>query len=74
MTIRARGLITLPDSTSQKFLLLGHVSKKDRAKYGRVAIVHLDFSQTRGRKCVEGDFEKWYARQQKSECLMGHKV
>ncbi|KAJ3513798.1 hypothetical protein NLJ89_g2750 [Agrocybe chaxingu] len=71
--LRARGLTTLPDSTSQKFLLLGQVSKKDQKKdIGRVVVVHLDFSKTRGRKCSENDFEKWYARQETSECLMGH--
>lgn len=67
-------MTTLPDSTSQKFLLLGQVRKKDRKEWGPVVVVHIDFSQTRGRKCGEDDFERWYARQQKSECLMGHKV
>ena len=73
--LRARGLINLPDSTSQKFLLLGQVSKTDQ-KYGndRAVIVFLDFSKTRGRKCQDSDFEKWYARPHDSECLMGHRV
>ena len=73
--LRARGLINLPDSTSQKFLLLGQVSKTD-PKYGndRAVIVFLDFSKTRGRKCQDGDFERWYARPHDSECLMGHRV
>ena len=74
ISIRARGLTTLPDSTSQKFLLLGQVGKKDQKDWGRVVVIHLDFAQTRGKKCDDNDFEKWYARQQKSECLMGHKV
>ena len=68
-------LLTLPDSTSQKFLLLGKVLRKDRTgNIGRVVMVHLDFSGTRSRKCGERDFEKWYARPSHSECLMGHKV
>jgi len=72
--LRARGLTTLPDSTSQKFLLLGSVSKHEqKGDIGRVVVVHLDFSKTRGRKCGDDDFEKWYARQHKSDCLMGHK-
>ena len=73
--LRARGLINLPDSTSQKFLLLGQVSKTD-PKYGndRAVIVFLDFSKTRGRKCQDSDYEKWYARPHGSECLMGHRV
>ena len=73
--LRARGLINLPDSTSQKFLLLGQVSKTDE-KYGndRAVIVFLDFSKTRGRKCQDSDYERWYARPHDSECLMGHRV
>ncbi|KAJ7065213.1 vacuolar protein sorting/targeting protein 10 [Mycena amicta] len=72
--LRARALVTLPDSTSQKFLLLGQVSRKDQTDgIGRFVIVHLDFAETRKNKCQEGDFEKWYARASKSECLMGHK-
>jgi len=67
--------MTLPDSTSQRFLLLAQVARKDQTKdIGRVVIIQLDFSGTRIRKCGEGDFEKWYARTSKTECLMGHKV
>ncbi|KIJ89613.1 hypothetical protein K443DRAFT_15942, partial [Laccaria amethystina LaAM-08-1] len=40
---------------------------------GRVVIIQLNFSGTRKRKCEEGDFEKWYARTSKTQCLMGHK-
>ena len=73
--LRAMALLTLPDSTSQKFLLLGKVAKKHQSgAVGRVVLIHLDFSSTRSRKCGEGDFEKWYARPSNSECLMGHKV
>ena len=73
--LRARGLINLPDSTSQKFLLLGQVSKTD-PQYGKgmAVIVFLDFSKTRGRQCRDADYEKWYARPHDSECLMGHRV
>jgi hypothetical protein len=73
--LRARAFLTLPDSTSQKFLLLGQVARKDQTKdIGRVVIVYLDFSPTRKRKCEEADFEKWYARKGDSDCIMGHKV
>jgi len=76
--LRARGLLTLPDSTSQKFLLLGSVARKDQINNdGKVVIVHLDFSPTRNHKCQEDDFEKWYARKgdgEDAECIMGHKV
>ena len=73
--LAARGLVTLPDSTSQKFLLLGMVSKRDqKPDVGAVVVVYLDFSKTRGKKCTDGDYEKWYARPHNSECLIGHKV
>ncbi|KAF8962397.1 vacuolar protein sorting/targeting protein 10 [Flammula alnicola] len=72
--LRAQGLVTLPDSTSQKFLLLGQVAKHDQTKdVGKVVVVYLDFVKTRGRKCNDADYEKWYARPRNSECLMGHK-
>ncbi|KAF8638219.1 hypothetical protein AX17_002368 [Amanita inopinata Kibby_2008] len=72
--MRARGLTTLPDSTSQKFLLLGEVSKKNRKHdIGRVVVIQLDFSKVFGRKCTDDDFERWYARSAGTECLMGHK-
>ncbi|KAG6867942.1 vacuolar protein sorting/targeting protein PEP1 [Termitomyces sp. T159_Od127] len=72
--ILTRGLMTLPDSTSQKFLLLGSVARGDqKGEIGRVVIVFLDFARTRSRKCSDNDFEKWYARDRKTECLMGHR-
>ncbi|KAJ7436099.1 vacuolar protein sorting/targeting protein 10 [Mycena galericulata] len=72
--LRALGLLALPDSTSQKFILLGIVARQDQSgSIGRVVIVYLDFAGTRKRKCSDSDFEKWYARTSSSECLMGHK-
>ncbi len=73
--LAARGLVTLPDSTSQKFLLLGLVSKRDqKPDVGAIVVIYLDFSKTRGKKCTDSDYEKWYARPHNSECLIGHKV
>ncbi|KAJ2911663.1 hypothetical protein MD484_g8748, partial [Candolleomyces efflorescens] len=73
MKIRSRALVTLPDSTSQKFLLLGQ-APRDHPSPSKVVIVYLDFAPTRKRKCGESDFEKWYARPPgKRSCLMGHK-
>ncbi|KAJ7579921.1 vacuolar protein sorting/targeting protein 10 [Mycena floridula] len=72
--LRARALITVPDSTSQKFLLVGQVARKDqRNSIGPYVVVHLDFAETRERKCGDNDFERWSARPHGSECLMGHK-
>ena len=73
--MRARGLTTLADSTSQKFLLLGQVARKDRTdKIGRIVLVQIDFTDVLSKKCSESDFEKWEARTVGAECLMGHKV
>ncbi|ESK86675.1 signal sequence binding protein [Moniliophthora roreri MCA 2997] len=72
--LRARALVTLPDSTSQKFILVGQVSRKDQTNnVGRFVTVFLDFADTRGRKCGDSDYEKWYASPRDKECLMGHK-
>ncbi|KAJ3573829.1 hypothetical protein NP233_g2168 [Leucocoprinus birnbaumii] len=77
LIFRARALLTLPDSTSQKFLLLGSVARRDQTnKLGPYVMIHLDFTPTRKRKCGESDFEKWYARAgdgEDAECIMGHK-
>lgn len=76
INIRARALTTVSDATSQKFILLGQLSRKDqRIGDGRYAVIYLDFAGVRSRKCTENDFEKWYARAKPdTECLMGVKV
>ncbi|KAH8981343.1 Oligoxyloglucan reducing end-specific cellobiohydrolase [Lactarius akahatsu] len=72
--IRARALSTVQDSTSQKFLLLGQLSRQDATDEGRVASIFIDFAPMGRRKCGDDDFERWYARTAKNkECLMGHK-
>ncbi|KAJ7626363.1 vacuolar protein sorting/targeting protein 10 [Mycena polygramma] len=74
LKLRSRALLTLPDSTSQKFILLGQVARKDQNnEIGRFVTVFLDFANTRKRQCGENDFEKWYVRSANSQCLMGHK-
>ncbi|KAF9497875.1 vacuolar protein sorting/targeting protein 10 [Pleurotus eryngii] len=75
LRFRARALTTAPDSTSQKFILLAQIAKKDQtSETGRFAVIFLDFADTRKRQCTERDFEKWYARTSKdNECIMGHK-
>lgn len=72
--IRALLLTTIPDSTSQKFLLLGSTSRKDAGSQDRHVVVFLDFATMLTRQCGKDDFEKWYARPEGRECLMGHKV
>jgi hypothetical protein len=73
--VRARLLTTVPDSTSQKFVLVGSLSRKETKPDGKHVVVFLDFANMRDRQCDERDFEKWYARGKGGhECIMGHKV
>ncbi len=75
VNIRARALSTVRDSTSQKFLLLGQLSRQESTPEGRFAAIFLDFAPMGRRKCSDADYERWYARTVKNkECLMGHKV
>lgn len=76
--VRARGLTTIPDSTSLKFLLVGLASKKSATDSNkRNVVVFLDFAVVGKRTCAESDFEQWYARKMgpngEADCLMGHK-
>ena len=62
-------LMTLPDSTSLKFLLLG-VQGLERV------VIAIDFEELHKRKCSDDDFERWTARKDENgepSCLMGHK-
>ncbi|KAH9852157.1 Oligoxyloglucan reducing end-specific cellobiohydrolase [Lenzites betulinus] len=71
--VRARILTTVGDSTSQKFLLVGQVAKRDQKDNRPFAVVFLDFAPLGRRKCEDSDFEPWLARSSTHECLMGHK-
>ncbi|EFP90660.1 vacuolar protein sorting/targeting protein PEP1 [Puccinia graminis f. sp. tritici] len=76
--LRVKLLTSVPDATSQKFLLLGTIPKKSlpsSSKADRQAVVQLDFSQMDRKKCKDSDFENWYARKLDGhpDCLMGHK-
>ncbi|KAH7908483.1 hypothetical protein BJ138DRAFT_352183 [Hygrophoropsis aurantiaca] len=75
ITVRAKALTTVSDSTSQKFMLLAQVSRQDhRQGEGRYIVIFLDFADTRSRKCGDSDFERWYASStQGDQCLMGRK-
>jgi hypothetical protein len=81
ITIRALLLTTVPDSTSQKFMLLGTLARGETGGEGegRHAIVFLDFADLQSRKCGGADFEKWYVRAPATghdngrECVLGHK-
>lgn len=71
--IRALTLLTVPDSTSLKFILVASKGGGDRLKYFTIGI---DFSDMHERKCEKDDFERWAARVDedgKPSCIMGHK-
>lgn len=72
--LRARILTTVGDSTSQKFLLIGQIAKKDQNGRGRIGAVFLDFATLVRPQCEDSDFETWTARSSTHECLMGHQV
>ncbi|POW02780.1 hypothetical protein PSTT_11522, partial [Puccinia striiformis] len=58
--LRVKLLTSVPDSTSQKFLLLGTIPKKNlpsSSKSDRQAVLQLDFSQMDRKKCQASDFE-----------------
>ncbi|KAF9245435.1 hypothetical protein BU15DRAFT_59022 [Melanogaster broomeanus] len=68
LNIRARGLTTVSDSTSQKFMLLAQDSQ------GHYAVMFLDFAPTWSRQCGDNDFEQCYTHSRRDkECLMGVK-
>ncbi|KAF9236099.1 hypothetical protein BU15DRAFT_77300 [Melanogaster broomeanus] len=75
LSARTRGLTTVSDSTSQKFMLLAQISRQDQQDgQGRYAVMFLDFAPTRSRQCGDNDFEQWYARGRRDkECMMGVK-
>jgi hypothetical protein len=69
LTLQPNGIITVQDSSSLKFLLLG---KTDDAYY----TIAIDFKGLKKRTCKDKDFEDWHPRIDqygKSACLMGHK-
>lgn len=73
VTCRVVVLTTIPDSTSQKFIMVGELPRKEQ-KDGRVVTVFLDFAPLQAKKCSENDYEKWYAvGGEGQECIMGHK-
>jgi len=53
VTVKALLLTTIPDSTSQKFLLLGTSTRKSSGGDGRHALIFLDFAPLRHRQCVK---------------------
>ncbi|KAL1916286.1 uncharacterized protein VTP21DRAFT_5903 [Calcarisporiella thermophila] len=82
ISVRVRMLTTDPDSTSQKFILIGSYIRGDQKGDSHpIYLFQIDFETLNKRKCVldennpeRSDFEKWYARNMEDgpDCLMGH--
>ncbi|KAG2031911.1 vacuolar protein sorting/targeting protein 10 [Suillus americanus] len=72
---RVKGLTAVSDSTSQKFLLLGHVMPQSQQPgNGHNAVIYLNFATLGRPKCGPNDKESWYARaNSKTVCIMGAK-
>ena len=71
---RVKAFTSVPDATSQQFLIVGALDRKDFEGTKRYATIHVDFAPMRKRECTDSDMETFSARTIKGkECLMGHK-
>jgi hypothetical protein len=63
------------DSTSQKFVLLGQVTRQSQQDGRRSVVIYLDFATLERPMCGDSDKERWYTRADSdSECIMGVQV
>ncbi|KAH7881943.1 hypothetical protein F5I97DRAFT_1932104 [Phlebopus sp. FC_14] len=75
--LRIKSIITVPEDTSRKFMLLGHVPQSSAS-----VIVHLDFTSLTRRQCIlnienpaHDDFELWSPSEERQEvCLFGRQT
>ena len=65
----------MSDSTSQKFILIGQVTRQFQQDGRRNVVIYLDFATLERPICGESDKERWFARAKSdSECIMGVQV
>jgi hypothetical protein len=75
VSMRARALVKIPNTTSQKFVLLGQLAREDKDQNGGYAAIFLDFTPVRIRQCGASDIEKWYVRTATDrKYVLGHRV
>lgn len=75
--LRIKSIITVPEDTSRKFMLLGHAPQSSAS-----TIVQLDFTSLTHRQCVlniedpgHDDFEIWSPSEERQEvCLFGRQT
>jgi len=78
--VRVKDILTVPDATSLKFLLIGTISDSTNES-GSEIMIYLDFSPIKTNKCVinhsnpeKSDFELWSPSITKDGCLLGEKI
>ncbi|KAF9224207.1 Oligoxyloglucan reducing end-specific cellobiohydrolase [Gyrodon lividus] len=75
--LRIKSIITVPEDTSRKFMLLAHAPQSSAS-----TIVHLDFTSLTHKQCVlnienpgHDDFELWSPSEERQEvCLFGRQT
>ncbi|KAJ3337444.1 vacuolar protein sorting/targeting protein PEP1 [Gonapodya sp. JEL0774] len=82
--VRVTNILSEPDSTSQQFVLLGHLIKDDVTDIdGRDVAIYLNFEALRTRQCTldmqdpsKSDFELWSPQSNANDhpCLFGREV
>lgn len=67
-------LTSAPEVTSQQFMLIGALGHGDTHNDKRITVINLDFTPVQNRQCEDGELEKWYARGNGTDCILGEKV
>jgi len=78
--VRVKDILTVPDATSLKFLLIGTISDNSNES-GSEIMIYLDFSPLKTKKCVinhenpeKSDFELWSPSVTENGCHLGEKI
>ncbi|OUM67230.1 hypothetical protein PIROE2DRAFT_40249, partial [Piromyces sp. E2] len=78
--VRVKDILTVPDGTSLKFLLIGTIVDNSNDS-GSEIMIYLDFAPIKTKKCVinhqnpeKSDFELWSPSITDNGCLLGEKI
>jgi len=79
--VKVKDILTVPDATSLKFLLIGTVVDRSSDDSGNEVMIYLDFSPIKTKKCVidhknpqKSDFELWSPSIANNGCHLGEKI
>jgi len=79
--VKVKDILTVPDATSLKFLLIGTILDRSSDDSGSETMIYLDFSPIKTKKCVidhknpeKSDFEFWSPSISNDGCLLGQKI